>query len=58
MSSHFSNCIVLSNRSELLRRLPKGGVVAEIGVADGDYSQEILALNEPSKLLLIDFLGE
>ena len=54
---HFSNCIVLSNRSELLRRLPKGGVVAEIGVADGDYSQEILALNEPSKLLLIDSWG-
>jgi hypothetical protein len=47
-------CSVLSNRNDLLSHLPKNGVVAEIGVADGDYSNEILNRNQPSKLLLVD----
>jgi Methyltransferase domain len=50
----FADCRVLSSRSELLKALPHGGVVAEIGVADGDYSVEILSLNEPATLHLID----
>lgn len=45
---------MLSNRSELLKALPRGGVVAEIGVADGDYSSKIFSLNEPAYLHLID----
>jgi hypothetical protein len=34
--------------------LPHHGVVAEIGVADGDFSAEILRLNQPRELWLID----
>jgi hypothetical protein len=51
------DCRVLSSRSELLKALPRGGAVAEIGVADGDYSAEILSLNQPATLHLIDTWG-
>ncbi len=51
----FTDCRVLSSRSEfLIRGLPRGGVVAEIGVADGDYSSKILSLNKPATLHLVD----
>lgn len=51
---HTENCRLLPNRTELLHRLPHGGVVAEIGVAFGDYSQEIMEFNRPATLHLID----
>lgn len=41
-------------RSELLHLLPKGGEVAEIGVAQGEFSKQILARAKPRKLHLID----
>jgi SAM-dependent methyltransferase len=45
---------VLTQREELLRYFPKGGVGAEIGVAQGDYSAVILQAAQPSELHLID----
>jgi hypothetical protein len=42
------------SRSQLLQFLPKGGEIAEIGVADGDFSSEILAAAAPRCLHLID----
>lgn len=42
------------NRRELLDVLPKGGVVAEIGVATGDFSKEIATRSQPGALHLID----
>lgn len=45
---------LLTDRDELLRRLPAGGVVAEVGVARGAFSDRILTINKPSKLYLID----
>ena len=41
-------------RTDLLHLLPKGGEVAEIGVATGEFSQEILARAKPRKLHLVD----
>jgi hypothetical protein len=41
-------------RGRLLESLPKGGVVAEIGVWEGDFSQRILDICQPSELHLID----
>ena len=41
-------------RERLLRGLPKGGVVAEVGVWEGNFSQRILEICEPSRLHLID----
>ena len=44
----------LVSRSELVKQLPHNAVVAEIGVARGDFSQVILANAFPRKLHLID----
>jgi len=41
-------------RSQLLQLLPKGGEIAEIGVAEGDFSQCILDTVAPQRLHLID----
>jgi predicted O-methyltransferase YrrM len=38
----------------MLREMPKGGVCAEVGVAEGDFSREIIDLLQPAKLYLID----
>jgi SAM-dependent methyltransferase len=45
---------VLSSREELLPYLPKDGVGAEIGVAEGAFSAAILEAAEPRELHLID----
>jgi hypothetical protein len=39
---------------ELLNRLPKGGVCAEIGVWEGGFSEKILEVTQPKTLHLID----
>jgi hypothetical protein len=45
---------VLSSREELLPYLPKDGVGAEIGVAEGAFSAAILEAADPRELHLID----
>ena len=45
---------VLASREQLLRHLPRGGVGAEIGVAEGNYSAAILEAASPRELHLID----
>jgi len=42
------------NRSELLNKLPKNSIGAEIGVDKGDFSELILKKINPSLLYLID----
>jgi predicted O-methyltransferase YrrM len=51
---HTQNCRVLPTRMHLLGRLPRGGVVAEIGVAFGHFTTQILERNKPKKLHLVD----
>lgn len=49
------------HRQQLLERMPRAGACAEIGVWKGDFSQRILDVTAPSRLLLIDpweFQGE
>ena len=46
--------VLVTDRTEMLRRMPKGGRVAEIGVAAGDFSREILDICAPDTLHLID----
>jgi hypothetical protein len=43
-----------AKRDFLFDVVPRGGVVIEVGVFDGDFSERILALNEPLKLHLVD----
>jgi len=44
----------LPDRSALLSELPRNGVVAEIGVAEGDFAAAIQEVCAPEKLYLID----
>ncbi|HZV44680.1 MAG TPA: class I SAM-dependent methyltransferase [Saprospiraceae bacterium] len=51
---HVQHLVSLSDRTELLYRLPTEAVVAEIGVNEGDFSEKILSICRPQKLVLID----
>jgi hypothetical protein len=46
--------LVPAPREEVIALLPKGGVVAEVGVAFGDFSEAILTRTSPRRLHLID----
>ncbi|THD85681.1 class I SAM-dependent methyltransferase [Aliigemmobacter aestuarii] len=41
-------------RGKLLESLPKGGIVAEVGVWEGNFSKRILEICQPKELHLID----
>lgn len=45
---------LIANRNELLKHLPKNGIVAELGVDKGLFSQQIIDVCKPKKLHLID----
>lgn len=51
---HTSHGRLLATRFEMLDLMPKNATVAEIGVADGDFSAEILKRCNPKTLFLID----
>jgi hypothetical protein len=53
-SLHTRNAKLFCNRTEILRLLPRHCIVAEIGVAFGDYSAAILEVVEPRKFHAID----
>ncbi len=54
---HVQNLKVLADRQELLKYLPPRGIVAELGVDQGEYSELIYKLNKPQKFHLIDAWG-
>jgi hypothetical protein len=49
-----NNTRVLAKRNALLKKLPKNGVVAELGVDEGLFSKEIIDICNPKKLFLVD----
>lgn len=51
---YLKNCKVLSNREELLNKMPKNSIFAELGVLYGYYSEKILNQCDPKELFLID----
>lgn len=53
-AKHIMNLKAVENRSALLEHLPPNGIVAEIGVDHGDFSEEILKITKPARLHLID----
>lgn len=55
--AHIKNLKVLVNRETLLKQLPSGGIVAELGVDKGAFSEKILSLCTPSKFHLVDTWG-
>lgn len=48
------NCKLLPNRDAALALLPKGGIMAEVGVAYGDFSRKIIDAMDPEKFYAID----
>ena len=54
---HIKNTKLITTREELLQILPKNGIVAELGVDEGNFSNSILTINSPKKLHLIDAWG-
>lgn len=51
---HLENCRVLPNREAILHKMKVGGIAAEIGVLEGQFSKSILDFCRPKKLHLID----
>jgi SAM-dependent methyltransferase len=49
-----ADCRMCADRLALIDRLPKGGVVAELGTYKGDFAREILARTAPQQLHLVD----
>ncbi|MFM7690351.1 MAG: hypothetical protein ACKPAC_12985, partial [Alphaproteobacteria bacterium] len=52
--SQLDGCQMLTDRIEMLRRFPSGGVVAEIGTYKGDFARAILDIMQPARLHLAD----
>lgn len=48
------NAQIVPDRTDGLYLLPKGGVVAEIGVAFGNFSKEILRVVQPKQFVAVD----
>ena len=48
------DCRLCADRLHLIERLPRGGIVAELGTYKGDFAREILARTAPRELHLID----
>jgi len=57
LQHHIKGATLLTDRLSLLALLPKHGVVAELGVAAGDFSRQICEICQPSKLHLVDIWG-
>jgi hypothetical protein len=51
---HVARCRIVLDRQALLASLPVGGVAAELGVDQGDFTQQILEIAKPSHLHLVD----
>lgn len=52
--AHVANTKVYAGRDQLLASFPQGGDYAELGVAEGYFSEAILRICQPRRLHLID----
>ena len=51
---HVQGCKVMPDREAILDNLPKGMAIAEVGVAFGQFSQQLVNRCKPSRLYLVD----
>jgi hypothetical protein len=51
---YLSNCKVVCDRAELLRNIPKGGIVGEIGTWKGEFARTIIDIVDPDQLHVFD----
>lgn len=52
--AQLDGAVLLTDRYEMLRRLPKGGRVCELGTLRGDFARVILDVVAPEELHLVD----
>lgn len=52
--SHLQNAKILPNRDHILPLMPKNGVVAEVGVALGEFSRKIIDVMQPRHFIAVD----
>jgi SAM-dependent methyltransferase len=52
--AQLDGAMLLSDRREMLRRLPQGGRVCELGTLRGDFARDILDIVAPQELHLVD----
>jgi SAM-dependent methyltransferase len=52
--AQLEGCRVLTDRVEMLRRLPKGGIGCELGTFRGDFARLMLDIAQPEALHLVD----
>lgn len=52
-----SGAVVYASRLDVLPHLPKGGVITEIGVGYGDFSEVLVQHLQPQKFIAIDSFG-
>lgn len=57
-NAKLANCKVVADRYAALPYMPKNAVCAEIGIAYGDFSQEIINAMQPKELFLFDVYTE
>jgi hypothetical protein len=56
--AQLDGCVLVNDRVEMLRRLPKGGTVCELGTFRGDFARQILDIVAPEALHLVDVTFE
>lgn len=54
LPERMANTRLLPTREALIEALPKGGIIAEVGVDMGDFSQKILTISNPTHFHLVD----
>lgn len=47
----------MKTREDLLQQIPKNTICAEIGIFEGEFSQKILEIVQPSKLYMVDLFA-
>lgn len=52
--AQLDQAVLLSDRREMLRRLPKGGRICELDTLRGDFARDILDIVAPDELHLVD----
>lgn len=48
---YIKNCKLVEDRIKMLDFIPKGGVCAEVGILNGDYSRYILDIVKPKNCI-------
>lgn len=52
------NAKLVSTRQDILKYMPKNAIVAEVGVAYGEFTKKILSIMKPQKFYAVDYYSQ